>query len=362
VTATRPSRGRRARFDSSACYLSDQLKVRVEWLAVHQVEGDCKLDSAATKYLSLTPHTGLFSQHDLAPYLWITPRRLTPKQGFHRLATRRNDDIEGEFVRTPYAGVKFSNRLAGEVTSVTGEFFPGGILLTRIGAKLQIPLGLRVQDALHDLLSVRSPKSVTSVDGLVRAMAGFVAGRPRLTDNALAYDSFFSMHISLPEGVGDFDKALEGIRQDLVALLIGTERAHLLQSDLVDAVYDASAQLNVKARAELLLMNRQGFLYATPAGKYAGPHVHRFERTRDLAMLALYARTFLRHGHSFATEKSSQAGSIVQRLEQWIEFANVTFDASVSHTVAWTALSESLLLQERLDAWRSYFAALGSSV
>jgi len=163
------------------------------------------------------------------------------------------------------------------------------------------------------------------------------------------------MHIRLPQNAEDFDDTVRPIKQQVAALLIGMTNAEMLRDDLIDRIHDSSEDLNFKARAELLLLNRQGFVYLLPSGRYEGPHLHRFDRTRDLAILACYARGFLRDGHDYAQNRQTESVSILRRLGQWIKYPEITFDASVSHTLAWSTLSENFLLTERLAAWQDFF-------
>jgi hypothetical protein len=165
------------------------------------------------------------------------------------------------------------------------------------------------------------------------------------------------MRIAMPQNRAQLDHLVATERRRLVALLIGTMNPNTLQDEIVDRVYDSSRELNAKAAGEILLLNRQGFLYILPQGKYEGPHHERFSRTRDLATLANYARTFLSEGQDFHRSDKAAAEENVRRMQQWIRQYETTFDASVTQTRSWEVLSRALQLDKQLQAWSLYFGA-----
>lgn len=353
VTATASPEAVRAGFESSARHLTASIEVTVEWLAAHPLSVQ-SAPVARKKYFDQSPHTSLYSQLGVPEAIWLTPTRYIPRQGFHRLATRGVGRYLREQVRLPYDSIALSSKHVARITNVSAELFPGDILITRIAAKASLPC-IDLDDAILSLGELRSPKTLPIVDGLIRAVSRFIQGTASESIDAPAYSSYFAIQVNLPRSREEFRPLVQSLRQPLAALLIGTEGPELLRDGIVERVWAASEELNAKAATELLLLNRQGFLYTLPSSPYKGPHLHRFGRTRDLALIGMYAREFLRGGHAFSISHRSEADDIVRRMRQWINYPRTTFDASVSHTWSWLTVVDQLLLTERLDAWEDYF-------
>jgi len=277
---------------------------------------------------------------------------MRPTDGFHRLATA----VVGyapNVTRLPYPGAPFSERFSGRITSVTADLFPGDVLVSRVSAKLSAKATADLRPLLNDLQSLRSAKNVDVVDGLAREIAALSTGK-RNASRRGNYTSFFMMNLQLPHASEAFAPAVDNLKRELAALLIGTKNPEMLRDDVVESVYAACEELNAKAAAELLLVNRQGVLRVVPAGNYRGPHLHRFDRTRDLAILACYGKSYLRDSSAFSWKHPFLAEMLGRRLEQWINHADVTFDVSMSHTLTWAALVNAMLLPQRLSAWRRF--------
>lgn len=353
VTATTSPECARAGFESSARHLTADIEVNVEWLAAHPVSVKPEV-AAPKKYFEKSLHTSLFSQLGVPEPIWLTPTRYIPGQGFHRLATRGLNRYAQDQVRLPYDSTALSSKHVARITNVSADVFPGGVLVTRVAAKVPLPCSA-LDDALLSLGELRSPKALPVVDGLIRAVSQFMQGPGQDPNHTSAYSSYFAMQLKIAKSSDELKALAQSLRHPLVALLIGTESPELLRDGIINRVWTASEELNAKAATELLLLNRQGFLYALPSSPYRGPHLHRFGRTRDLAVIGMYAREFLREGHAFGMAQPTEADDIVRRMRQWINHPRTTFDASVSHTWSWLTLVEQLLLTERLDAWEDYF-------
>ncbi|WP_433392939.1 hypothetical protein [Micromonospora sp. KLBMP9576] len=333
--------------------MSEIITVEVHWLAVQPVPGLRSSDPALRRYFSVQPHVALLRQYDLPEKLWIVPHAIRPRDGFHQLASR--EILPNEVARTPYPEIDLVEGISGSVTSVSADLFPGDVLITHIAARAASPFRADLRSFLRKIAALRTAKSVSAVDGLVRKVRNLASGDRKHSADHGRYDPYFVMAIRLPQRPEDFDQTIDSLRPDLTALLIGAKDSSFLTNDLVDRVSSANEALNTKASSELLLLNRQGALYVTPAGEYRGPHLNRLRRTKDLATLACYARALLRDGHDFATTQPELAEFLVKKLEQWIDYPELTFDASVSHTLTWQSLMEHMLLEDRLAAWRKFF-------
>jgi hypothetical protein len=219
--------------------------------------------------------------------------------------------------------------------------FPGDILLLSINAKLAESVFGDFRCLLETLKEIRSPKLVPIIDALFREGTAL----------ALSYEDYFGVQIRLPVADDLFEDTLKPVRSNIVSLLIGAPNADMLNSEVIDRVEETSAELNTKAFAEKMLLNRQGLLYLRSRSPYRGPHPNRFSRARDLAKLAIYSRSFLRDAHHFSMFHPRLSQFLFQRVRQWVEYPQLVFDASVSQTLAWTAFVEEFLLADRLEAW-----------
>ena len=284
--------------------------------------------------------------------LWIVPTGMVPKNGFHMVATKAlgfSDDTV--LTRTPYPTASLSTHVEGCITGVNADLFPGDILLLSINAKLAESESGDFRCLLETLKEIRSPKLVPIIDALVREGTALALGDRSIDRNSLSYEDYFGVQIRLPVADDLFEDTLKPVRSNIVSLLIGAPNADMLNSEVIDRVEETSAELNTKAFAEKMLLNRQGLLYLRSRSPYRGPHPNRFSRARDLAKLAIYSRSFLRDAHHFSMFHPRLSQFLFQRVRQWVEYPQLVFDASVSQTLAWTAFVEEFLLADRLEAW-----------
>jgi hypothetical protein len=336
--------------------LSDHHDIQVTWFAAQSAGGLQPDDAVLGKYFKVTPYASLYSRHSVSNKVRVIPYLLEPKDGFHRLVSRALG--LAETTRTPYDGLLWGGQLVGNITNVVSVLFPGDVMITRVTAQLHHPSLNDLRPMLSDLQAVRSPKNIKFVNRLMQEVTAMVHGKTSDSRNSESYDSYFTMNLKIVQPVDLFDSVIFGLRSELVALLIGTQSAELLREDIVDRVWDANEELNVKASRESMLLNRQGLLYILPKGSYRGPHLHRFGNTRDLVTLAMYARHFLRDENGYSTRHTIEAMALLKKIEQWILYPRLTFDASFSHTVTWTALSDQMLLDERLTAWLRFLEGI----
>lgn len=307
------------------------------------------------KFLIVEPDASLYDRLEMSPGFRVGTQRVEPLPAFHQVTTVRLGDEYGQWARVPYSQVPVVPNFIGDVTAVNSTLFSGSVAVTRVRGNFTIPVKEDLGEALSGLRDLRSARGQSLVARLIRAMAGALQGRPRNPDMSLKYDQYFAMRVALPLARADLDKFVQAEALSLVALLIGTPDPRTLRPGLVDDLIARNADLNGKAAGELLLLNRQGFLYLVPHGSYRGPHQARFEKTRDLAILANYAHTFLSSAHEFRHLNPAAANDTVRRLRQWVEQHRTTFDASVTQSISWNALKRSLQLQEELAAWDLYF-------
>jgi hypothetical protein len=329
--------------------MADDAHAEISWVATTQI--GARPDKAVlNRYFHAEPRTSLFRSRSVSERLWVVPQGLSPRDGFHRLATRAA--LNHEVSRTPYPRIKITPRFTVQISSLSADLFPGDVLTVTINAKAWLSDAEKPESLMRDLKAARLPKRIAVVDSLVREAIMLVQGN-RDADARLRvnYDDYFLMALELSQTPDMLDNLLDKVKAETIALLIGAANEALLRPELIADVNESSAGLNTKAIGERLLINRQGALYIQSAGHYNGPHSNRFARSRELVRLALYTRAFLRDERQFSVRHRRLADFIIRRLEQWIEYPDLTFDASVSETRTWEVLLEQLLLHQRLSAW-----------
>lgn len=334
--------------------LSEKLRVSIEWIASHPVAATHDAFDL-TNYFESSQSTDTYDKLAIATPFRVAASKLLPKQSFHQIVTRRLPGLQEERARVPYPSVTLTKHFTGEVAAISAFLFKGQILVTRVRAGLEVDTHAGLEGALSSLGEIRSPKEVPVAKGLIQGIANAVQGRPRNPASKVSFDHYFALRIRLPHNARELDELVVELRKPLVALLVGTHHPSMLNDEVVEKVWESNRELNVKAAGELLLLNRQGLIYVVPQGRYQGPNRERFDRTRDLAILANYARTFLREGHTFQGEDSVASQDIVRKVEQWVQQPSTTFDASVTQTLSWEALVREFDLHRRLEAWNRYF-------
>lgn len=334
--------------------MSNSTQVHVSWVATTQLRTRPN-GGALSRYFSVAPRTSLFRAHSIPNQLWAVPLGLSPRDGFHEVATYA---VFGHrYRRTPYPTIELSPQVALEIVSLTVDLFPGDVISATVNGSVLTAPELDHKRLLKGLQLVRIPKQIPAVDALIKEAIALAQGDRNSARSGIGYRDYFLIDARLPLAPEALDRVLLLNESEMVALLIGATESELLRADLIGYVSESSAELNEKAVGEKLLLNRQGALYIHTAEKYRGPHPNRFSRTRDLARLALYARELLRDDEQFSARHRMLAQFIVSRIEQWIEHAELVFDASVSETRTWEAFVDQFLLKQRLAAWRHLFSA-----
>jgi hypothetical protein len=249
-----------------------------------------------------------------------------------------------------------------QITSLSADLYPGDVLSVTLNARISFLNASDHRSMLNQLKALRLPKQLPTVDALIREAIILIQGDRSSPRTEAVYSDYFLMSIAFVEDPEILDQILGTIRSDVTALLIGASETALLRDEVITRVLDASAELNAKAVGEQLLLNRQGLVYLRSTSHYRGPHPNRFPRARDLAKLALFSRELLRDSRQFSLKHRELANFVVRRIEQWIEYPELVFDASVSETRTWEALIEHLLLDQRLSAWDQLYEANENTV
>lgn len=292
----------------------------------------------------------LFSHHHVPEHLWLPVYRFEPTESFHRRVSRNLPGVERQSDRAPFAVDLSPGLVSGQITSFYVDVFPGRIVQVHVRAAIVLD-GIDNIDSLVEIVSpMRSAKTVPAVHDLIK----HCLAEGGVSHNA-NYDSFFALQVSLPRPAKLVDRLIRANLRGFVSLLIGAQSSQRLKKSLVRRVVHASSGLNSKASGELLLLNRQGMLYVRPDDNSSSPHRDRFKQSGELAAIACFIRSFLRDGSGFSNKRGSEALVIVRKIRQLVEYSEVNFDRSFSHTETWKLLTKSFMLRDRLAAWEDYF-------
>lgn len=328
------------------------MQLQVQWIAATSVPALSWTEPRVGRYFDVKPHPGLVTQFDIPePYL-VAPYTLRPSDGFYRLLTRDSNIFSREITRLPSDPLEMGAG-TGTINAVSGELFPG-VLLTRVKATIDID-GSDVENGnFRKLYSLRSSRRIPAVDYALRMVSFLAHGDRNANFQAFRYPeaAFFGIQFRLDFPALDFQESVAKDIDKIVALLIGTNEPRTLGKDIVENIIAENDGINQKSRVEYLVINRQGALYLLPAEKYRGPHTRRFDRTMDLASLAMFSAAFFQNSaHSGHHPVYNQF--IGERLSHWVEAPRLVFKSSESNKLTWDALSHSLALQDNLDRWQA---------
>jgi hypothetical protein len=249
--------------------------------------------------------------------------------------------------------VALDGGLSCNITAVSGELFPVGVLIARVKAEIEVPLeGDTWDDRLFDQLSsLRNPHTLGPINSIFRRIIALTKADRAARLGDIQYEHFFAMKVTLPVDRRELTAFVTERSRALVALLIGTRDPSTLDAGVIDKVVERNAEVNAKSTVERLILNRQGMLYFLPIGKYAGPHPSRFERVTALAMLGAYSKSFLTDAGRVASYWPSYVHLVGGKLGVWIESPNLVFRSSVSNELVWRALAGALELSAHLKGW-----------
>jgi hypothetical protein len=321
--------------------------VDVVWLS--GVFNGSGLSGDIDRNLILKPNHALYNDFGVASYARITPWKLLLTPRATSQLTRPHYSGRNAPVKPPFTQNWPHGDLALRQTSA--NVYPGHVMIAQQRARWTFPFDEDLLDFNSQLRRLRSPVVLPLATDLMHGLSENAFQIP--ADNSRE-QKYFLAEVRLPVAPSRLETLLERAHRDIIASLIGAENPEYLTNSLVDRVLENSKDLNTKASSEFLLVNRQGAILFRPKGSYQGPHQGRFDRLVNLADLALYARVFLREGHVPVNGERRPAERWLRRIQQWVDYPDVTFDTSVSHTLHWTALMRSFLLKERVNAWHDY--------
>jgi hypothetical protein len=106
--------------------------------------------------------------------------------------------------RTPLCWTQLAVALGGglscNITAVSGELFPVGVLIARVKAEIEVPLeGIRWDDRLFDQLSsLRNPHALDPINTIFRRVISLAKADRAARLDDIQYEHFFAMKVTLP--------------------------------------------------------------------------------------------------------------------------------------------------------------------
>jgi hypothetical protein len=320
------------------------LPVKITWLATARPAA-----AASDKYFDSRELRSFLRQFDLSPQNRLPIVGATPRDGFHRLATRAILGAENERTRAPYPLLFTSQNQPITVRSVTAREFPSSILALQVSATSSVEMDGRNSLGLEDLVGLRSSKSLDQVRKLIDASFALYTGAAASFPH-IDFQDYFLIEVEMPVPALSLRTTVEALRRPLVGMLIGSNDAENLDDAVLDRVIDSNYDLNSKARTEVLLANRQGAVLLRPSGSYTSPHPSRPSKIRDLAILGQFAKYFLdtyREQDAIVPDAAADTRTVITR---WVRQPQLVFQASVSNTLTWKHFSREFLLDDLIIA------------
>ncbi|WAC93480.1 hypothetical protein [Mycobacterium sp. Aquia_213] len=327
----------------------NKLQLEAQWIATTPVPKLSWTEPRVSRYFDVKAHPSMVTQFDIPePYL-VVPYRLRPTDGFYRLFSRDLGLFDKEIARLPTSPMNLAGA-AATLKSISGELFPG-VLVARVKATIHLEISDLEKTNFENLYTLRHPRKIPLVDRALRMVHYLAEGDQDSSFESTRYRShYFGLQFKLAAAPSKFEKSIQQVATPIVALLTGTPDPRTLGDEVVTAVAAESEAMNKKSRVEYLILNRQGALYLLPEGIYKGPHTDRFNRTMDLACLAMFSATFFQNiAHGGLNPVYNQF--IGEKLDHWIEAPRLVFKSSESNKLTWESLSHSLALKGHLDHW-----------
>lgn len=328
----------------------ESLKVTVRWSAFSSTRGLHPARPGLSSYFTAVPHRGMFTQFGVDPSFCVVPHSLKPKVGFHEWATSSRSGIPQltSQRRVPYLAVRLTDDIEGTISSIKADVFPGQIV-AQITAELEVPWNGNLESSIEPIFTLRSMRNMPIINHLALSLIASAQGEKSI-DGFSVDHTYFGLQLDIPMSSFDFQSAKESLERTLTGLLIGVSNNATLENVLIENVQRASEQMNQKSSVERMMLNRLGMVRAVPINA-RGPHLDRFNRTMDIAILAHYCREFFRDKELFKQNELLQAHFVGSKVRMWVENPELIFGSSYSHTVTWKTLSNAVQLSQWLSHW-----------
>jgi hypothetical protein len=136
----------------------------------------------------------------------------------------------------------------------------------------------------------------------------------------------------------------------VVSLLIGAKNPQAVEAGLVSKILADNAELNVKDRDQLLLLNKQGIVLLSRAATEGAAARNTFERNFDLIELARVFQMFL---EAFPGSRNGNQVDFVDyiytRIRSFVEYPDAVLAHSFTNRLAWQLLVDAFSLKQQLQ-------------
>lgn len=302
----------------------------------------------STVAFNAQPSPRIFSQFAFPLEHAYVPLALRPTATYYQMLRNRLKPSDKSFWigRLPFE--VHTEQLGQTTVNFKLRIYPPNIVVMTVSLHAAIDIAL---DANYgQLVELRSAEVIPDVADLVRFTLGVVnSGNHKQPRNPRNIRAFPAYHLTPVNKSSEVSAYISDHARMLTALLLGIKNPISIAEDLVGTTLKHSAELNKKSSEELLLLNKQGIVFLTPAEKRQLSEPDRFGRAGDLAELGLVTQRFLDTYLTARRMEEDFADYILIQARAWIRRPTAIFAASFTNRLAWGIFSEAFRLEDKLS-------------
>jgi hypothetical protein len=315
------------------------IRLSLQWKVVNI------LDSAppiyeSSKLFNIRPNTGLYSQFNFPLEESYIPTFLAPTIVYHQLVGNHLHKKLGLQLQKPRFPYHLYVPYCGNnlLVSLKMRLFPPNVLSHTVRLST-----FSTEFNPEHLIVIQRLSELQPIAEIVRCSIGLAAS---LNHRHFAPSPSFS---SKPAIYIEHDTSpdLTTNRKAYIGILIRNKGYASASDSLLDAIIKKNRSHNVKTSEALLLIDKQGILFAGPQS--SGRTLSDFRKTHDLFEIALSIAAFLRNYNRIHLQFQDFAEFLLARIKTWIENPQILFENSVSSSVIWELISNELHLKEQLE-------------
>lgn len=291
---------------------------------------------------------GLYSQFGIPGIFYYVPYLLSPTITYHQvvlnLLRKRGFNINEK--KFPYI-VPVKDIGFGKLNLQIKVFWPNIVSITVVLSNIRNPI---IATDVSRLIDLQRLEQLIPIGDIVRYSIGLAESldqkRFELSQN---FRFKPALHISSISSDGDFTEFIDTNIRKYVGTLIRNYDYASMSSEITKRILEKNLGLNQKSSKELMVVDKQGILYLTPATSKENDYKSRFVRTHDLYEIAFVFSAYLDNYLSYSRLLNEDfADFILYKIRPWIEEPEIVFSSSVSNKHVWDLLVNELGLKNRL--------------
>jgi hypothetical protein len=321
--------------------VSSKLEANLVFNASHVLPRVVSADEIEeSRLFKVSPNTGPFRELGVPLSRAVVPTALTPTNIFwQELGNRLAEVGVPRTKQQPYAMTSHSEQ-AVRTTFVISLLPPN---VVRISARL-VGMQVDANSFAAELIALQRIQNHPQVLKGLSVALGLVT-----TLDHLSYKEQRPARMSCAVGLAvqspgvDVGLWVNAHEREISAVLVRDEDYETMDPSLIRSLFAKSSDLNVKSASELVLLDKQGLLYASQRVK------DRFERLAQLQSLALAFEVFLSAYQASRAEAPEFFDFVLYKVAHWIRNPDPVFRRSVSTRYAWKLLTRESQLDSDLD-------------